>query len=149
MTDKVMIWIDGGSRGNPGLSAIGVYAIIPGKNKPVEANGFIGKKTNNEAEYSALIYALDLIKKYEWKDVIIHSDSLLIVNQVNGTFQIKNLHLMKLYERVFYYLHGLRRLGKVEIIYVPREQNKEADKLVNIALDEAIKNGVNEEIAFI
>lgn len=143
MEEQVVIYIDGGSRGNPGLSAVGIYVDIE---KPIEISGFIGRKTNNEAEYAALIQALHLAKQKNWRNILIKCDSLLVVNQFKGIFQIKNLNLLKLYEQVCYYL---ARLGKVEMIHVPREQNKKADRLVNVALDKAEKDGHREDVAFI
>lgn len=150
MEQQVTIHIDGACRGNPGLSSIGVYVVNPPKGgKPWEINGFLGKATNNEAEYKAFIYALFLVKQQNWRNVLIKCDSLLVVNQINGVWQIKNLNLMKLYEEAQYYLAHLTKEGAVNVVHIPREENKEADRLANLGLDKAIANGCTEEVAYI
>lgn len=150
MSEQVVIYCDGASRGNPGLASIGVYVENPPNGgKPWEANGFLGKKTNNEAEYKAFIYALFLAKQQKWTNILIKSDSLLLVNQINGLWQIKNLHLMKLYSEAQYYLSYLTKNGVVNVVHIPREENKEADRLANRAIDRAIEGGCGEELAFV
>ena len=150
MEQQVIIFCDGACRGNPGLSSIGVYVSNPPKGgKPWEINGFLGKHTNNEAEYKAFIYALFLAKQQNWRNILIKCDSLLVVNQINGSWQIKNLNLMKLYEEAQYYLTHLTKEGKVDVVHIPREENKEADRLANLGLDKAIENGCTEEVAYI
>lgn len=155
MEDQVIIYTDGASRGNPGLSGIGVYALLP-DGKKIEACGFIGKKTNNEAEYKALIYALFMAKQQKWKNVLIKADSLLLVNQVKNIYKIKNLNLLKLYDQVQYYLAGVNTdyskgtppFTSFQIIHIPRNENKDADRLANKAIDQAIAGGVNTELAY-
>lgn len=132
------IYTDGGARGNPGPSAIGVY-IEDEKGKEVESIGKkIGNATNNTAEYKAVIEALLWIIENKEKfseDVIInfHLDSLLVCSQIKGLFKVKNADL-----RI--YLFKIRVLEteiKNPIFYthIPREKNKKADALVNKALD--------------
>lgn len=149
--EQVVIYTDGASRGNPGLASIGVYVMLPDGRK-VEACGFIGKRSNNYAEYQAVIYALFMAKQRGWKNILIRSDSLLVVNQVKNIWQIKSLELLKLYDKIQYYLAGVGSEPPFEsfhIVHIPREQNTEADRLANKALDQAIDDGLNAEPAFV
>lgn len=138
MIKKLNIYTDGGARGNPGPSAIGVH-IEDEKGKEVESIGKkIGNTTNNTAEYKAVIEALFWIIENKEKfseDTIInfHLDSLLVCSQIKGLFKVKNADL-----RI--YLFKIRELEteiKNPIFYthIPREKNKKADALVNKALD--------------
>lgn len=128
------VYTDGGSRGNPGPSAIGGIGYLNGK-KIFEFKKSIGNATNNDAEYRALIEALNIIRnlKFEilnqFKKIEFYSDSRLMVNQVNGMFKVKN---GKIKEYILI-IRGLEQEINLSIIYrlIPREQNIEADKLVN------------------
>ncbi len=124
------VFTDGGSKGNPGPSSIGGVGYINEK-KVFEFNKSIGIATNNDAEYQALIYALDEIRNnfQNIKKIEFNSDSKLMVNQVKGLFKVKN-------GRIREYILKIRVLEQeinLPIIYqyVPREQNVEADLLVN------------------
>lgn len=126
------VFTDGGSKGNPGPSSIGIVFYLDGKNVFLHHEA-IGVATNNDAEYTALIRALEfLTKDYKNKGVErieFYSDSRLMVNQVNGLFKVKN---GKIREYVFK-IRGLEQELKIPLTYsyVPREKNKEADLLVN------------------
>lgn len=129
---KLIIYTDGGARGNPGPAAIA--AVIDNK----EYHETIGEATNNVAEYKAVIMALKKAKQQIGKDkaketeIEIRSDSELIVNQLNGVYQIKNEGLGELFVEVW----NLKQEFKaVSFKHVRREDNKKADKLVNLALD--------------
>lgn len=130
----MIIHTDGGARGNPGPAAIGVV-IEKDKKIIAEIGKTIGETTNNVAEYTAVIIALTYLKDH--KNAIgaiqFYLDSTLVVNQINGVFKIKQDHLRKLLEQV----HALEKeIGEsITYSYVPRDQNKEADRLVNSALD--------------
>jgi len=131
---KLIINIDGGSRGNPGPSAFGV--VIADKTYSQS----LGKATNNEAEYSGLIFALKKVKSLFGKDkaknmeIEIQSDSELLVNQMNGKYKIKNERIKELFLDAW----NLKvEFKKLQITYIPREKNKIADKLVNEELDNA------------
>ena len=130
---KITINIDGGSRGNPGPGAIGVY-FSNGKQYMKD----IGVCTNNEAEYSAFIFALYKVKavfgkeKAKQMDIEIKSDSELLVKQLNGEYKIKNENIQKLFIEAWNKKIDFKNL---KITLIPREENKQADKLVNIALD--------------
>lgn len=134
MTDKLIIYTDGGARGNPGPAAIGVV-IFDASGKEVKKFGkHIGTTTNNQAEYRALIAALEFVKALGAQTLACHSDSELVVKQLQGKYKIREPGLKPLAEEV------LRLTGKftrVEFIHVPREKNKLADMLVNEALDKA------------
>lgn len=129
------VFTDGGSKGNPGPSYIGVVFYIDDK-KVWDHHDSIGIATNNDAEYTALIRALENIKiqvldghKYSLSKINFFSDSRLMVNQVNGLFKVKNGKIKE-------YILKIRSLEQeiklpITYSYVPREQNSEADKLVN------------------
>ena len=129
---KIIIYTDGGSRGNPGPSGIG--AVIDGKGY----FEFIGQATNNEAEYQAVIFALKKAKALFGKktaketEVELKSDSELLIKQLNGQYKISEPRIQQLFLQAW----NLKiDFGKVNFILIPREQNKEADKLANQALD--------------
>ena len=127
------IHIDGAARGNPGPAA---YAFIIQKEgaPALEEKGTLGTMTNNLAEYTALVRALERARELGAERLIVHSDSELLVKQMNGEYRVKNPDLRVLYDRA-------RELGgqfkQVVIRHVPREQNSGADRLCNEALDEA------------
>lgn len=153
--EAVKVFCDGGSRAyvknRGGFAALGVYVENdPLTSKPIRANGFLGKKTNNYAEYSSLIYALRLIRDKGWKNTHIQMDSLLVVNQFNGIYQIKNVTLAKLYDQAQYYAKQIRENGqKITLSHIPREKNTKADKLVNEAIDKALADGCAEDPLFV
>lgn len=140
---KFIVCTDGGSRGNPGQAALGVV-ICDEKGKPLREFGeYLGIKTNNEAEYQAVIFALKKIKalwgKEEAKksDIKVLADSELLVKHMNKQYKIENEKLQPL----FLELWNLQIDFKgVEFIAVPREKNKAADRMVNQALDEKAAN---------
>ncbi len=128
----VHIFTDGGARGNPGPAAIGV--VITNKNNEViqEYGKYIGEQTNNFAEYSALIYGLESAKALDAKEVICFLDSKLVVEQLNRNWKIKEPTLQKLFVQAW---NALQHFSSYSLSYIPRAQNKAADKQVNIALD--------------
>lgn len=141
---KIIIYTDGGSRGNPGPAAIGVI-FCNEKEQAIKKYGeYLGDKlTNNEAEYQATIFALKKFKALFGKklaentDVEIRSDSELLVSQVNGEYKILGEKIQPL----FLELWNLRLdFKKVKFKRISREKNKEADRLVNEALDNIHKS---------
>ena len=126
------IYFDGGSRGNPGPSAVGAVVFDDRDNRLAELSTYIGKYTNNMAEYLALDKVLDLADKYNSKKIILFSDSKLLCNQIKKTWKIKDENILKVYLKVSGKLAGY---DLVDLRFIPREQNKEADRLVNKALD--------------
>jgi ribonuclease HI len=131
MSDSANIHIDGGSRGNPGEASF-AFIIARDNQPPLEEYGRIGKQTNNVAEYTALIHALKKANDLGIATARIHSDSELLVKQMNGEYRVKNADLRPLYEEA---QSLASRIGKVELVHVRREMNKRADELCNIALD--------------
>ena len=129
---KVTIFTDGAARGNPGPAAIGAV-IKDEKGNPVASiSRSIGQTTNNQAEYRAIIAALEKAIGLGAREVIVYSDSELVVRQINGRYKIKNTALRPLYQEV------VRLCGALEsfrIAAIPREQNAAADALANKALD--------------
>jgi ribonuclease HI len=124
--------IDGAARGNPGPASYGVVIRRP-DGTPAEALGkYIGRHTNNVAEYYALIAALDYAAANGIKRLRVYSDSQLIVNQIKGLYKVKHPDLRPLHERAKKQAAGLEAFT---IQYIPREQNREADAAANAALD--------------
>ena len=126
--------IDGASRGNPGLSAIG---IIVKENETIltEHAEFLGIRTNNQAEYEALRRALEICIKLD-KEITILSDSELLIRQRNLKYRIRNQQL-KLISREISILE--KNFEKIQYKHIPREKNNKADRLANKALDEYLK----------
>ena len=121
------VYTDGGSRGNPGPSSIGGVGYLNGK-RIFEFKKSIGIATNNDAEYQALITALEKVKLHPNK-IEFYSDSRLMVNQVNGFFKVKNGKIKEYILKI----RSLEQEINLPITYhlIPREQNIEADRLVN------------------
>ncbi|MEJ0021295.1 MAG: ribonuclease HI family protein [Candidatus Doudnabacteria bacterium] len=131
---KLILYTDGGARGNPGPAAIGI-AIFDQSGKELKRLGqMIGETTNNQAEYKALIAGLEAAEKLNATEVVCHLDSELVVKQMQGKYKVREPGLQDLAPQVF------RLLGKfkhVQFVHVPREKNQLADELVNEALDKA------------
>ena len=132
MANKAIIYAEGGSRNNPGPSALGVV-IADDKGKILkEYSRYLGEATNNQAEYEAVIFALQKAKQLKYKNIEIRVDSELIYYQLTGKYKIKDPDLQPLFIKAW----NLRLdYDKVDIKIIPREQNKKADKLVNQELD--------------
>ncbi|OGZ61784.1 MAG: hypothetical protein A2932_01580 [Candidatus Spechtbacteria bacterium RIFCSPLOWO2_01_FULL_46_10] len=131
----IKIHTDGGARGNPGPAALGVVIEAPFSKS---YSKYLGKKTNNEAEYEAVIFALSKLKaligreKTKHADVEIFMDSELAVKQLSYMYKIESPNIVPLFVKI----HNLRLDFKnVRFTHVKREQNKEADKMVNLELD--------------
>lgn len=130
---KYHLYTDGGARFNPGPAGIGVV-LKTSAGKVLEKCGkFIGVKTNNEAEYLALIEGLMIAKKYKMDALICFMDSRLVVNQLNGLYKIKNARMRYLLMKVKLQENQFK---KIEYRHIPREKNSEADKLANKAINE-------------
>ena len=134
---KIIIYTDGGSRGNPGLAAIGVILTNEKGNMIKEYAEKIGRTTNNEAEYEAVIFGLQKAKlifggkKAKEMQIEMKMDSELVAKQLNGKYKILDRKI----EQLFLKIWNLKiDFGEVKFTYIPREKNTEADKLVNKAL---------------
>ena len=134
---KLVINTDGGARGNPGPAGIGVVICDEHHRLVSEHKEYIGEATNNVAEYRALILALNQASRIGADDLLIQMDSELIVRQMQGRYKIKEPSLKILAGEV---LKLKNHFKKVEFKHVRREQNKEADRLVNEAIDAATES---------
>lgn len=132
MADTLVIHVDGGSRGNPGPAAFGVFVPPQFGNPAIRLNGKLGKETNNVAEYTGLVEALKLAKKMQARSVLIKGDSELMVKQMRGEYKVKNEGLKPLFQEA---KELAIAIGTVRYQHVYREQNSEADALCNEALD--------------
>lgn len=124
------IYTDGGSRNNPGPSAAG--AIIYWEEKTYPYSQYLGERTNNQAEYLALLLGMEKAQKLGIKQAECYLDSKLVVEQVNRNFKIKDVQLGFLFVKVW---NLSQKFEKITFSYIPREKNKEADRLVNECLD--------------
>ena len=129
---RLVIFTDGASQGNPGQSAIGAV-IRDGQGRVISRiSRRIGHATNNQAEYTAIIAALEEASRLGAEEVEVRADSELVVKQLNGQYKVKKATLRPLYQKV------VRLIGSLEaftITYIPRTQNREADRLANKALN--------------
>ncbi len=130
--EKLIIFSDGGARGNPGPAGAG--AIIYNENKDVvaEVSNFLGVTTNNQAEYQALILALRKAVSLGASEIACYLDSELVVCQLNREYKVKNKDLAPLFLQVYNLSLSFK---KITFHHIPREQNKEADRLANEAMD--------------
>jgi len=130
--NRAIIYTDGGSRGNPGSAAAGVVFTDESGRVVKEYSHYLGEVTNNQAEYEAVIFALQKAKQLKFKNIEIRVDSELIGRQLLGEWKIKDPDLQPLFVKTW----NLRLdYEKVDIKIIPREQNKKADRLVNRELD--------------
>ncbi|HAS00076.1 MAG: Ribonuclease H [Candidatus Moranbacteria bacterium GW2011_GWC2_37_73] len=138
MQQKIIMYTDGGSRGNPGPAAVGVY--IETLNKKI--GQCIGNRTNNDAEYEALILGLQKAKIFLGKEkakkteVECFLDSELVVKQLNHEYKLKEPRIQQYFIEIW---NLMLEYGKVTFVHIPREKNKVADALVNEALDNQCK----------
>ena len=133
--EKVIIYADGGSRGNPGHSASGYVIMDEDHNVLVDKGVYLGITTNNQAEYQALKFALEEVRAMQAKDVSVYMDSMLVVNQMKGIFKVKNRDLWPIHDAIKKLVADFRQ---VKFTQVPREMNKLADAAVNRVLDETL-----------
>lgn len=126
---KGKLFCDGGARGNPGPAGAG--ALVQG-DKPLTISKYIGEATNNVAEYSALVFGLKKAVENGYTELDIFADSELMVKQIKGEYKVKNQTLLNYYYEAQKYL---QQLETYTITHIRREYNKEADKLVNEAID--------------
>ncbi len=133
-TEKTLIiYTDGGSRGNPGPSASGYVILNHDESRVLERGGeYLGIMTNNQAEYHAVTHGLEAARKFQPQHLSFCIDSLLVVNQLNGVYKVKNKELRPMYETIQDLSGGF---GSVEFTHVNREHNRMADEEVNKILD--------------
>jgi ribonuclease HI len=130
-------YIDGASRGNPGPASYAVIIEAPNGARVLELGKYLGRETNNVAEYHALIAALDYAASNKIPRLRVLSDSELLVRQMQRRYKVKSADLRPLFERAS---HLSRTLDFFAIDHIPRERNRDADKLANQALDRTAKS---------
>ena len=130
--EKVVVHVDGGSRGNPGPSAVAAVAATPDGEPLLERSAYIGETTNNVAEYRAVQLGLELARELGATAVEIVNDSQLIARQIGGQYKVKHAGLRPLYLET---MKALREFDQWAVRDVRREHNKRADELVNEELD--------------
>ena len=132
---KLTIYTDGGARNNPGPAGIG--CVLYNENKKIikEISEYIGETTNNQAEYKACLRAMEEAKKLGAEELAFFLDSELVVKQLNREYKVKNKELAPLFMKIY---NLSQQFKKVTFSHVRREFNKEADALVNEAIDNYI-----------
>ncbi len=123
-------WIDGAARGNPGEAGFGVVFETGGQTH--EIAGFLGRTTNNVAEYAALVAALTFAGRQRVRQLTLFSDSQLVVRQLEGAYRVRAAHLVPIFLKV---LKLRQAIPRFRIQHVPRGENRAADKLANAAID--------------
>jgi len=126
------VFVDGASRGNPGPAGAGVLIVNDNGDIVDEGSHYLGARTNNQAEYEALIIGLKKVKEIRPPRVKIFSDSELLVKQMRGEFRVKNEALKPLFQEA---ADLFCSLPDVEIVQIPRGENKRADQLANFSID--------------
>jgi len=139
MNKRLHIFTDGGARGNPGPAGAGAVLFLLDKlgQKIIvaEISRYVGKTTNNQAEYLALIFGLNKALELGYKQIDVYMDSELIVKQMRGEYRVKDMGLKERHRVV---LELVAKLSEVTFTHVRREQNKQADALVNRAIDSRV-----------
>jgi len=131
---ELTIFTDGASRNNPGEAGAGIFIVRD--SVPIEMiTRYLGRTTNNVAEYTAAIIGLEHAVKLRASSVKLYADSELLVRQLNGQYKVRNEGLKPLFAKV---KELIAKIGSVEVQYIPREKNKEADALANRAIDEKL-----------
>jgi ribonuclease HI len=141
-TLQLILYIDGASRGNPGNAGAGVWITNREGKEIVRMSRYLGHKTNNEAEYWALLLGLREAKRLGGNSIRIFTDSELIERQVKGLYRVKDLNLKTLHRTV---IRNLKEFSSFEIESIPREQNREADLLANQAIQKRIAEEKRKE----
>jgi len=131
---ELVIYIDGAARGNPGEAGAAAIIYDASGRRLAEVGKYLGRTTNNVAEYSALILGLEEARRLGGRQLAIFSDSELLIRQCNGQYRVRDARLKRYFERVKRLSQGF---DKVTLQHVLREKNKEADRLVNKVLDQA------------
>lgn len=131
-TADCIIYTDGGARGNPGPAGAGAVLYDASGKEVATVSKYLGETTNNVAEYTAVVLALELAAKRGAKVVDMRMDSELVVKQMNGVYRVRQPHLQVLFGSI---QQLLGRFTRVTFTHVRREQNKRADELANEAMD--------------
>jgi len=129
---RLLLYVDGGARGNPGPAGVGVVVLDARGKKIKEFSKYLGIATNNIAEYNAVIYGLQEALMGKADEVELNLDSELVAEQLKGGYRVKNSNIRPLFEQALHLISGFK---KVDIKHIKREENKQADKLVNKAIN--------------
>jgi ribonuclease HI len=140
---RLVLYVDGASRGNPGRAGAGVWITNGEGEKVSEVSRFLGHKTNNEAEYWALLLGLREAKRLRGESIQIFTDSQLVERQIRGVYRVRDSNLKALHRTV---LQNLNTFSSFEIKSIPREENEEADRLANQAIQRAIAKEEGREL---
>jgi ribonuclease HI len=132
---RVVVHVDGGSRGNPGPAAVAAVASSADGERLAERKAYIGAATNNVAEYRALLLGLELARELGAEEVEVVNDSELVARQIGGEYKVKHAGLKPLYLEA---MRALREFERWSVRSVRREANVRADELVNETLDDAL-----------
>jgi len=139
MAESIKQWllmVDGAARGNPGEAGCGAAILDENGAVVKELSRYLGRTTNNVAEYEGLLMGLEALLQLGQKNIVVQSDSQLMVRQLTGEYRVKDEKLKVKYQRA---MDLLRRFGSYRIVHVGRELNKLADRLANRGIDQASK----------
>jgi len=139
---QLVLYVDGASRGNPGEAGAGVVLATGEGRRVGEISQYLGRKTNNQAEYWALLLGLRKAKRLGGRHVRVFTDSELMERQVNGVYRVKDLGLREMYKRV---TECAAAFSSFEVTAIPRGQNREADALANLAIERRIAKEKGEQ----
>jgi ribonuclease HI len=132
VSSTLIVSCDGAARGNPGPAGAGSQLTTPDGEVVAEIAQGLGEATNNVAEYRAVIMGLDRARELGATDVVLRSDSQLLINQITGVYKVRTEHLLPLHRRVLQLAAGFER---IRFEHVPRARNAEADRLANLGVD--------------
>ncbi|MGE5219688.1 MAG: ribonuclease HI family protein [Chloroflexota bacterium] len=139
MAESIKQWllmVDGAARGNPGEAGCGAAILDENGTLVQEMSRYLGRSTNNVAEYEGLLMGLETLLQLGQKNIIVQSDSELMVRQLNGIYRVKDEKLKVKYQRA---MDLLRQFDSYRIVHVRRESNRLADRLANQGIDQATK----------
>jgi len=139
---QLVLYVDGASRGNPGEAGAGVVLATGEGRRVGEISQYLGRKTNNQAEYWALLLGLRKAKRLGGRHVRVFTDSELMERQINGVYRVKDLGLREMYKRV---MECVAAFSSLEVTAIPRGQNREADALANLAIERRIAKEKGEQ----
>lgn len=134
-----VLMVDGAARGNPGDAGCGAAIYDENGRLVKELSRYLGRSTNNVAEYEGLLMGLEALLELEKKDIVVQSDSQLMVRQLNGEYRVKDEKLKPLFDRA---TRLLRQFDSYRILHIRREMNKLADRLANLGIDQALKRTI-------
>jgi ribonuclease HI len=134
---RLRVFSDGAARGNPGPAGAGAVVLDPKGRVLARVGKFLGKQTNNVAEYEGLLLGLSRAKELGARELDVRADSLLLIRQLEGAYQVKNAALKALHAKA---KELLRSFDRVDLRHIPREENTLADEMSNRAIDERMSD---------